>query len=130
MQSRFLRFEVGDRTWALPLHRIREILEGPAVLKVPRCRPQVVGLILRRGVLVPVYDIMPEGSRVGTHVLVLEWGEMVNGLRVAEPEADQALSEEEEGSVEPPCRGQVKLRSGIAERLDLALLYELLEIPA
>lgn len=132
MQSRVLRFEVGDRTWALPLQRIREILEAPAVLKLPRCRPQVVGLVLRRGVLVPVYDIMPEGSRTGTHILVLEWGEMLNGLRVAEPEADHALSEseEEEGIVEPPCRGQMKLRSGIAERLDLALLYELLGIPA
>ena len=130
MQSRVLRFEVGDRTWVLPLHRIREILEVPAVLKVPRCRPQVVGLVLRRGVLVPVYDIMPEGSPAGTHVLVLEWGDMLNGLRVTQPEADHAVSEDEEGGVEPPCRGQVKLRSGIAERLDLALLYELLEIPA
>jgi hypothetical protein len=81
-------------------------------------------------VLVPVYDILPQGSSPATHVLVLEWREMLNGLRVAEPEAEQVLSESEDGDAGPPCRGQMKLRNSVAECLDLALLYELLGIPA
>lgn len=129
MPRRILRFRVGDRRWAVPLEAVREVLESPPLLRVPRSRPRVAGLILRSGIVVPVYDLRPEGSAAPPHVLVLEWAELRNGICVAEPEAQPAVGEEDDGDLGPPCRGVVKFRGVSAERVDLGALYRMLDIP-
>ena len=111
----------------VPLQVVREVLERPALLSVPGCRRQVAGVALRKGVVFPVYDLEP-APEPAPYVVVLEWGETLNGLRVASPEAGQPIGEEE-GDQGPPCRGSLRFRDGTAERLDLNALYRMLEIP-
>ncbi len=130
MARRVLCFRVGARRWALPLEAVREILEGPSLLTVPRSRPQVAGMVLRGGVLIPVYDVLPASAPPPSHVVVLDWADMLNGLRVAEPDAQLPVGEEPGGDSGLPCSGVLRLRSHTAERVDLAALYRMLEIPA
>jgi chemotaxis signal transduction protein len=127
MARRVLRFRVGERRWALPLEAVREILEAPALLRVPRTRTGVAGVVLRRGVLVPVYDLAPAAP--ASQVLVLEWGDMLNGLRVSHLEAQLALSEEAQQDPAPPASGHLTFKDGSAERIDLDQLYHMLGIP-
>jgi hypothetical protein len=55
---------------------------------------------------------------------------MLNGLRVAEPEARQPIGgEEEPGDLGPPCHGSLRFRDGAAEKLHLGSLYRMLNIP-
>jgi chemotaxis signal transduction protein len=124
-----LHFRVGSVQAALPLGLVREILEGPGVVRVPGTLPQVCGVILRQGVAVPVYDLTrfaslwkgrPEettgapGER--RHLIVCDWGDslvaiLADGVDLLEPDgvspadgrppADEAIPEDVPG---PPER--------------------------
>lgn len=118
---------MGERRWALPLEVVREVVESPALLPVPGSRPQVRGVFLRAGFVIPVYDLVP--AEAAGFVLVVDWADLRNGLRVAEPDALTALGEEE-AELPPPCRGRVRVRGGSAERVSLPDLYRMLAIPA
>jgi len=128
MPSRVLRFRVGERRWALPMDVVREVLELPALLPVPGCRPGVAGVMLRHGMIVPVYDLQP-GGPPPAHVVVLDWADLRNAIRVADPDAKPLLAEESAGEAGPPCRGVLKFQDGSAERVDLPALYRMLQIP-
>jgi chemotaxis signal transduction protein len=123
-----LRFRVGERRWALPLEVVREVLESPALLPVPRCRAGVAGVMLRDGMVVPVYDLQ-HGGAPPAHVLVFDWADLRNAIRVSDPDAKPVLGEESGGEMGPPCRGVLKFQDGSAERVDLPSLYRMLEIP-
>jgi chemotaxis signal transduction protein len=118
---------VGQRRWALPLEVVREVVESPTLLPVPGARTEVRGVFLRAGVLVPVYDLAP--TEAAAFVLVVEWADLRNGLRVADPDALTALGEEE-AELPAPCSGRVRVRAGSAERVSLPALYRMLAIPA
>lgn len=128
MAQRVLAFRVGGRRWAVPLEAVREVLESPVIVRVPRARPHVAGLVLRHGVVVPVYNLSP-GTAPPPHVLVIEWGELRNGIRVADPDAQQVVGKEGSGDQGAPCRGLVRFRDGAAESVDLEDLYRMLGIP-
>jgi chemotaxis signal transduction protein len=117
---------VGQRRWALPLEVIREVVESPTLLAVPGARTEVRGVFMRAGVLVPVYDLVP--AEAAAFVLVVDWADLRNGLRVAEPDALTALAEEA-AELPPPCSGRVQVRGGSAERVSLPALYRMLAIP-
>lgn len=127
MAERVLRFRVGSRRWVVPLGVVREVLERPAMLRVPGSRTRVAGVALRKGVVLPIYDL-GQDPEPPPYVVVIEWGEMLNGLRVRSPEAGLPIAEEE-GDLGAPCRGRMRFRDGAAEKVDLNSLYRLLEIP-
>jgi purine-binding chemotaxis protein CheW len=53
----YLTFAIGDDTYAVGLRQVREILEYPAVTRVPRAPRWIRGVINLRGRVVPVADL-------------------------------------------------------------------------
>lgn len=51
-----LQLLVGDVAYALPLERLRAVLENPAVTRLPGAPHGVVGVVNVRGEVVPVVD--------------------------------------------------------------------------
>lgn len=52
-----LAFELGDRRYLAPRDDVRELLEPPAVTRVPGAKPWLVGLANVRGDLLPIVDL-------------------------------------------------------------------------
>jgi twitching motility protein PilI len=52
-----LAFNLGDRQYLAPRNDVREVLEPPAVTRVPGARPWLVGVANVRGDLLPVVDL-------------------------------------------------------------------------
>ncbi|MGD8170209.1 chemotaxis protein CheW [Vibrio sp. TRT 21S02] len=55
--EKYLEFQLGEKSFALPIAHIREIMEYPAVESVSGAPSQVLGVMNLRGNLVVVFDI-------------------------------------------------------------------------
>lgn len=55
--EQYLTFVVADEEYAVPLSRVREVVEFGAVTRLPAAAPFVRGVINRRGTIVPVLDL-------------------------------------------------------------------------
>lgn len=55
-QSSFVVLQVGERRLALPAHIVAELAPPVRVHSFPHDTPAILGVILRRGHIVPVYD--------------------------------------------------------------------------
>ena len=73
-----LTFVLDGETFALPIDRVREVVEFRGLTRVPRARPYVRGLLNLRGNVVPVVDLRSKlgmgetPSTVDTCVIVVE----------------------------------------------------------
>lgn len=52
-----LAFQLGDEHYLAPRADVREVMESPAVTRVPGARPWLVGIANVRGELLPVVDL-------------------------------------------------------------------------
>ncbi|HEX7120146.1 MAG TPA: chemotaxis protein CheW [Longimicrobiales bacterium] len=74
-------FGCDDRTFGLPLDRVREILLPRPFTRLPGCGPEVCGLIGLRGRLVTAFDLgaalglRPAAERPGHRLLLIECGD-------------------------------------------------------
>jgi len=53
----FLTFRLAAETYGIEVHKVREILDLPAITKVPQAPEFMVGVINLRGHVVPVVDL-------------------------------------------------------------------------
>jgi purine-binding chemotaxis protein CheW len=89
-REEFLAFVLGGERYALPVHRVREILKVPAVTEVPRAGDDLVGIVSVRGQVVAVRDlrrILRLPARPPTRrarILVVDHGPEPLGLLVDE----------------------------------------------
>ena len=69
----FVLLRLGDRQFALPAERIGELVPASRVFHFPHRTPQLEGVILRRGRIVPVCDVseMLTGRRMTSRRLYL-----------------------------------------------------------
>lgn len=51
--------QVGNRRFALPAHSVVELAPPVRLHHFPHASPPIVGVIIRRGRIVPVYDVAP-----------------------------------------------------------------------
>jgi chemotaxis signal transduction protein len=51
--------QVGNRRFALPAHSVMELAPPVRLHHFPHVSPPIVGVIVRRGRIVPVYDVAP-----------------------------------------------------------------------
>lgn len=95
-------FRLGEGAYAVPVTRVQEVLRSRPIAAVPLAPEEVLGLLNRRGRLLPVLDLrlcmgMPPGdSETGLHVIVTHGDELCSLLvdaidEVVEP-GDQAPS--------------------------------------
>lgn len=55
--NKFLTFELGDESYALPILKVKEIIGMMKVTKVPQLPNYVKGVINLRGQIIPVIDL-------------------------------------------------------------------------
>jgi purine-binding chemotaxis protein CheW len=76
--TQYLTFTLADEIFAVDVARVREILEMPAITKVPQVPDFMLGVINLRGCVVPVIDLrqkfgMQETAQtVNTCIIVVE----------------------------------------------------------
>ena len=56
-QSRFVLFPLGDKRFALPSELVAELARPDSPQSFPHTTPLVIGVLVRRGQIVPVCDI-------------------------------------------------------------------------
>lgn len=121
-----LSFRCGGLLLALPLAEAREVLEKERVLPLPECRRGVRGIIVRKGVAIPVVDLpaLAGGnlSRGANELVIVDGREMRLAL-LAEGTGTGAEGPESERKEEPPdgwgfLRGRVEVAGRQAWRLD------------
>lgn len=89
-EKRFLSFDLAGEAYAASIMDIREILKFVALTEVPRAPREVLGVLSKRGIVMPVVDLgailglRPPDRRVerDQRVLVAGDNERVCGLRV------------------------------------------------
>ncbi|HTV57964.1 MAG TPA: chemotaxis protein CheW [Verrucomicrobiae bacterium] len=110
----FVLLQVGNRRFALSAEHVAELAPPVRLHTFPHESPLVIGVIVRRGRIVPVYDVAPIliGRASGTHRFYLIAGRMFG--RVAEPSAIPLHGECElaTGETGPPEAGSPAYISG------------------
>jgi purine-binding chemotaxis protein CheW len=89
-EKRFLSFDLAGEAYAASIMDIREILKFVSLTEVPRAPREVLGVLSKRGIVMPVVDLgailglRPPDKRIDRdqRVLVAGDGERVCGLRV------------------------------------------------
>lgn len=127
--TQYLTFRMAGEVFGLTIDRVREVLDYPAVTRVPRMPDFMLGVINLRGSVVPVVDLRlrfgmrQEARTVNTCVIIaevgLDDGAVVVGLLADAVEEVVGL---EAGSVRPAPRIGTALDtsfiSGIGSRHD------------
>jgi len=81
-------FACDGHRFALPLERVREVLEPGPVTRLPGCGPAVCGLVGVRGRVITTFDfgaavsLRPATSVPGHRLILLEHGDRVYALAV------------------------------------------------
>ena len=133
----YVTLGLDSELFAVEVHRVREILDLPAIARLPNAPPFLLGMIDLRGQCVPVIDLrgklgLPAAARTAqTRILVLEvevaGRQLVLGLL-----ADRVLEVTplDGGTVEPPpdigTRWHSEYIEGVGRRGDsLVVIFDL-----
>ena len=88
MSVGFVLFRLGERTFATPLDEVREIVRLQGLERLPGTTPPLAGVIVLRGLPVPVLDVRAAGSPDDSgDVLVVDSGADTVGVAVDEVNA-------------------------------------------
>ena len=74
----YLTFKLGDEIFSIDVSQVREVLDLPAITKVPKAPPYLRGVINVRGNVVPVIDlrikfgITQTENTVNTRIIVMD----------------------------------------------------------
>lgn len=112
-------FVCAGHRFALPLERVREVLESRPITRLPGCGPAVCGLVGVRGRVITAFDfgaalaLAPAVSTPGYRLILLEHDERTYALAV-----DSILAVARASAAELPLRAEALRALGI-ERDDL-----------
>lgn len=74
----YLIFKLGDEQFAIPVARVREVLDLTEITRVPKAPPYMRGVVNVRGSAIPVVDLRMKfglpttANTVNTRIIVLE----------------------------------------------------------
>jgi len=138
--ERFLTFDLGPETYASNISDIREIIKMTAVTPVPRAPAAVLGILSKRGVVMPIVDVAaalglrPPRREVlpDQRILVTGSGDRTVGLRVDRVHGVTVTRRDEVGPVPATVskeaasflRGLARQGDGLFIVMDLAALRE------
>jgi len=97
----YVLFRLGERTFATPLSDVREIVRLTRLEELPGMRPPLAGVVVLRGVPLPVFDVRDCPGVTGDVLVMTVDGDEV-GVAVDAVTAVLAPDELPEG--EPPAR--------------------------
>lgn len=130
-EVRFLAFDLAGESYAASIMDIREILKVQALTEVPRAPVEILGVLSKRGVVMPVVDLAatiglraPDaGSAFEQRILVVGDGDRVCGLRVDRVREVVRLGRQHVEEV-PPSLGarQAQMLSGLGRAGDRVLI--------
>jgi chemotaxis signal transduction protein len=72
MSPTFVLFRLGDRGYATALDDVREIARLTGIERLPGTRPPMAGVVVLRGVPLPVYELRSDAHSSDGDVLVLD----------------------------------------------------------
>jgi purine-binding chemotaxis protein CheW len=86
-ETSLVGFQVGDVSYAIDIHRVREIIVPMPTLALPHVPASVVGVVDHRGVVVPVIDLrlrfsVPREPRRTMRWIIATRGDRLCGLVV------------------------------------------------
>lgn len=135
--KRFLAFELEGEEYAVSIMDVREILRVVALTEVPRAPKEVLGILSKRGVVMPVIDLgamlrlrEPDRRlRPSQRILVVGEGDRICGLRIDRMREVLRLSMDDVEDV-PPSLGarSTHLLRGLGRAGGRMLI--LLDVPA
>jgi purine-binding chemotaxis protein CheW len=116
--AQYITFKLGQESFALNVGQVREVLETPAITKVPTAPPYMRGVVNVRGKAIPVVDLRlkfglpPAPDTVNTRIIVIEL-ELDGETTVVGGVADSVheVIELEPGQINPPPRIAMRWRS-------------------
>lgn len=136
-EKRFLSFDLAGEPYAASIMDIREILKVSALTEVPRAPAEILGVLSKRGVVMPVVDLAasiglraPDGRlSIEQRILVVGDGDRVCGLRVDRVREVVRLGRQNVEEV-PPSLGlrQAQMLTGLGKAGDRMLI--LLDVDA
>lgn len=136
-EKRYLSFDLAGEPYAASIMDIREILKVAVLTEVPRAPREILGVLSKRGVIMPVVDLAAAiglrapSLRLGVEqrILVVGDGDRVCGLRVDRVREVVRLGRAAVEDV-PPSLGarQAQLLAGLGKTADRMLI--LLDVPA
>jgi purine-binding chemotaxis protein CheW len=136
-EVRFLSFDLAGESYAASIMDIREILKVAALTEVPRAPVDILGVLSKRGLVMPVVDLAATiGLRTADQaqngeqrILVVGDGDRVCGLRVDRVREVVRLGRQHVEDV-PPSLGarQAQMLSGLGRAGDRVLI--LLDVTA
>jgi chemotaxis signal transduction protein len=88
----FVQFDVGGRSFAIPLHVIREVVRGSGVVPLPGARAPFTGTLEVRGAPLPIADLRSHGT-VGDVLVIADdegerFGVAVDMVRAVHPASE------------------------------------------
>jgi len=142
-KHQYCLFRSGRERYCLPVAEVEEVVEWPALTRIPLVPPFLKGIFNLRGVIVPVLDIAYQEARrsdsTPTHLVVAAWGRGTErgiqrvGLTADEMFGTYLTSEpllvEEAPKDALHCRGMLRHETKLALALDLSRLAEAFPIP-
>jgi len=92
-------FELEDETYAIEIHKVREIIKMVDITPIPRAPSFIRGIINLRGKIVIVTDLKErfnlEKERLGTHIVIVEADDNTFGVIVDDVSRVLRIPEEE-----------------------------------
>jgi chemotaxis signal transduction protein len=97
----YVLFRLGARTFATVLDDVREIVRLDGLEELPNMTPPLRGVLVLRGVPLPVLDVRPTAAGAGGDVLVLQVADEPVGVAVDQVVAVVSSDELPDGGVPP-----------------------------
>jgi purine-binding chemotaxis protein CheW len=143
-ERQYCVFRAGRERFCLSVLEVEEVVDWPAITRIPLAPPFLMGVFNLRGTIVPLMDIaFTEGRRPGLlpkHVVVAvlkgpTHGEDVH-LGIAADEVIGTYSAGDEGLIDesptdvPHCRGMLRHDDRLALVVDVRRLLDVFQVPA
>lgn len=123
----FLIFNLGEKNYAIPAEKIKEIVQLPALTVIQKFPEYIVGLLNLRGEIVSVVDLSrllglePEPYTTDYQVLILECNEKNIGIIVS---AIKDVTRLDKKTLNPlPYKSKEKIISGIYKHNDTLIAF-------
>jgi purine-binding chemotaxis protein CheW len=142
-ERQYCVFRAGRERFCLSVLEVEEVVDWPAITRIPLAPAFLMGVFNLRGTIVPLMDIaFTEGRRPGLlpkHVVVAVLKSQIHGedvhLGIAADEVIGTYSACEEGLIDqapndvPHCRGMLRHDDRLALVVDVRRLLDVFQVP-